>query len=163
MSRIVLQFEFLPGIAEGLVKPVGRVLRELGDDLPRPLQEPEDPDLREIWQAELRHGFQEDSRRLLEVLADPAFGKHGYALEESELEALLRACSGLRFSLRHAALGTLSDEELEAGITDPSSLPPESSEGALCFWFLGALQELLVQSIDAESTYPDDAGRDPDF
>lgn len=157
MSRIVLDFDLLPGITESLTGSLEVVLKKLGNTLPRKLQAPDDPELCAIWEEDLREAFRSDATLLLRILHDSDFGKSGYSLEDVQVESLVRACSGLRLALRDAVLGKFSDAELEAGATHPAYFPPEEREGVLGFWFLGALQELLVRALDAHYGFSGDS------
>ena len=151
MSRISLEIELLPGMAQSLVPPLERLMTQLGDQLPRKMQEPDDVVLGEIWETELVAAFQRDARRLITVLGDPAFGRRGYTLEAEQLEEMIRGCSALRLTLRQAALEEVSDRDLERGLINPEHIPTEHRESIACFWFLGALQELLVGVLDPDS------------
>lgn len=152
MSRIPLEIELLPGMAQSLVRPLERLMAQLGKRLPRKMQEPEDAVLGEIWETELIAAFQRDAGRLIAVLGDPAFGRRGYTMETGQLEEMVRGCSALRLTLRRAALHQISDQDLERGLINPEHIPLEHRESIACFWFLGALQELLVSVLDPDST-----------
>ena len=109
----------------------------------------EDEDLREAWQSDLSDALRDDLALLLGLLEEPGFGEGTMQLEEDVLLAAVRALSALRLHLRQHALASISDPALESGEWEVNALTPEIRDALTRYLQLGALQELLVNALDA--------------
>ena len=153
---IVLDIQMAPELGELFARVVGGVLRRLGDDLPRPLYVPEEPDLAVFWSEDLRRQLREDSVRLRDLFLHPKFGEDELSMPVKEAEALCRAASAVRLALRELELRALTDQELENGLVQPPSLEEPTRRAYYCYWFLGGLQEMLVRALDPSLDGPPD-------
>ncbi|MCD8483661.1 MAG: hypothetical protein LR015_14005 [Verrucomicrobia bacterium] len=106
-----------------------------------------DEDLQKIWQDSLLESVEEDCAVLLKVLQKPNFGKGLCALEEDEVEGVLRAISAVRLFLRRAVFPEIPDSALEQGDLALAMLPQERRFYLAAYVFFAGLQELILQQI----------------
>lgn len=149
MADLKLNFSFFPGVAQTLEKAMTRLLEELEGRLPRsPAPPDDDPDFVAWWESSLRERFAADAEVLRAVFEDSDFGEGSCTVSVEKADSLMRACSGLRLAIRQTALGQFSDEALEAGAVTPTAVRAEHHEALFCFWFLGLLQEAVIQALN---------------
>lgn len=108
-----------------------------------------DADFRDEWKAELLEGQQEELHALMGLFNSDFFVNGVVAFDEDNAEIIVRACSALRLRLRRHDLKTLEDEQLESGGIELESLPEPLQKPYMCYIFLGTIQELIIQHLDA--------------
>jgi hypothetical protein len=156
MADVTLNFSLVPGLTEIVDSVLRCLLDGLEDRIPRMPQIPdEDPDLIEWWKSSLRERFAEDAGVLREVLQSPGFGQGKVELSMAQAESLLRACSGLRLTIRQSVLGRFSDADLESGAVTPTTVTADEKEPLFCFWFLGVMQEAIVVEMLGNDSPPE--------
>jgi hypothetical protein len=100
------------------------------------------------WARELLSGQGDDIRVLLALFGSEFFSTGVIALDPTNCEPVLRACSALRLRLREAHLKPLGDENLETGELPLEDMPDEQRKAFAAYVFLATLQELLVLHLD---------------
>ncbi len=108
-----------------------------------------DADFRDDWKAELLQGQQEELHALMGLFDSDFFVNGVVAFDEDNAEIIVRACSALRLRLRRHDLKVLGDEQLESGGVELESLPAPLQKPYMCYVFLGTIQELIIQHLDA--------------
>jgi hypothetical protein len=108
-----------------------------------------DADFREEWRAELLGGQQQELHALMGLFNSDFFINGVVAFDEDNAEIIVRACSALRLRLRRHDLRVLEDEQLESGGVDLETLPVALQKPFMCYVFLGTIQELIIQHLDA--------------
>ncbi|MCU0793146.1 MAG: hypothetical protein MUE42_09930 [Opitutaceae bacterium] len=108
-----------------------------------------DADFREDWKAELLQGQHEELHALMGLFNSDFFVNGVVAFDEENAEVIVRACSALRLRLRRHDLKVLGDEQLESGAVDIERLPDALQKPFMCYVFLGTIQELIIQHLDA--------------
>lgn len=89
------------------------------------------------------------------ALFDSRFRKNGkISIGEDKRARILRACSLLRFQMRHDALAAVSDATMETDL-DPKQYRGEEQIFAHCYIFLAALQEHLLKGLGVPKRHPD--------
>jgi hypothetical protein len=125
-----------------------------------------DADFRDEWKAELLEGQQEELHALMGLFNSDFFVNGVVAFDEENAEIIVRACSALRLRLRRHDLKDLEDEQLESGGIELEDLPEPLQKPYMCYVFLGTIQELIIQHLDAAilrgSTDSDGADEDAD-
>jgi hypothetical protein len=123
-----------------------------------------DADFRDEWKAELLEGQQEELHALMGLFNSDFFVNGVVAFDEDNAEIIVRACSALRLRLRRHDLKTLEDEQLESGGIELESLPEPLQKPYMCYIFLGTIQELIIQHLDAAILRgtPSDGGAEDD-
>lgn len=146
MKRIVVTLN------RPIVSPLLDVLTSLGLELDKTLAAPLrlkdlEPDFEQSWKEELLVDQDREVQGLL-ALFDAEFNETGMIhIDEDEAESLLRACSALRLALRTRRLKALSDQVLESGKTDNSTVPPPLRVPLMAYIFLASLQEIILQEL----------------
>jgi hypothetical protein len=107
-----------------------------------------DGDFHREWASELLGGQGADIRVLLALFGSEFFTSGVIALDPTNCEPVLRACSALRLRLREAHLKPLGDENLETGELPLEEMPDEQRKAFAAYVFLATLQELLVLHLD---------------
>jgi hypothetical protein len=108
-----------------------------------------DADFRDEWKAELLTGQQEELHALMGLFNSDFFINGVVAFDEDNAEVIVRACSALRLRLRRHDLKALEDEQLESGGVELEELPEALQKPYMCYVFLGTIQELIIQHLDA--------------
>ena len=108
-----------------------------------------DADFRDEWKAELLAGQHEELHALMGLFDSDFFVNGVVAFDEDNAEIIVRACSALRLRLRRHDLKILGDEQLESGGVELESLPDALQKPFMCYVFLGTIQELIIQHLDA--------------
>ena len=129
-----------------------------------------DADFREEWKAELLQGQHDELHALMGLFNSDFFINGVVAFDEENAEVIVRACSALRLRLRRHDLKVLGDEQLESGAVDIEKLPEALQKPFMCYVFLGTIQELIIQHLDAailrgpaqDETAADDAEAEDD-
>jgi len=135
------------------VAPLLDVIKAAADDLGPKLAielPPPGPDgeFHQEWERELLGGQGADIRVLLALFGTEFFATGVIALDPTNCEPVLRACSALRLRLRDAHLRPLGDENLESGELPLEVLPEPQRKAFAAYVFLATLQELLVMHLD---------------
>lgn len=135
------------------VAPLLDVIKSAADDLgPRlalDVKPPgEDGEFHREWSSELLGGQGADIRVLLALFGSEFFSTGVIALDPTNCEPVLRACSALRLRLREAYLKPLGDEMLEAGDLPLEDMPEDQRKAFAAYVFLATLQEVLVLHLD---------------
>lgn len=108
-----------------------------------------DADFRDEWKSELLEGQHEEMHALLGLFNSDFFINGVVAFDEENAEVIVRACSALRLRLRRHDLKVLGDEQLESGGVELENLPEPLQKPYMCYVFLGTIQELIIQHLDA--------------
>ncbi|MDX2111215.1 MAG: hypothetical protein SFY80_13355 [Verrucomicrobiota bacterium] len=117
----------------------------------------EDTESRSLWLDELGDDLRKDAAQLLSALGAQGLGSGFLEMELETAEAITRACSAIRLHLRHTALKRISDDSLEHGVIDPTSLIPGEHASCFTYIFLAELQGILISVMDPGSDeVPDD-------
>ena len=101
-------------------------------------------DLREILTEELLHGQRSDLARFLSLFDRDFFADGTVVFHETNAEPILRACAAVRLYLWSRYLRELTPEQWSSESADPEDLDPAVKSPQLCFFFLTALQELIL-------------------
>ena len=136
-----------------VVAPLLDVIKGAADDLWPTLavapQVPEhDAEFADDWKRELLEGQNSDIGVFLALFGSEFFVTGAVALDETNSEAILRACTAVRLRLRERHLRTLEDESLETGEVPEAELTGARREAFAAYVFLATLQELIVQHLD---------------
>jgi hypothetical protein len=136
-----------------VVAPLLDVVKELADRLKHTLaSKPEMPDadldFRDVWNAELLAAQNQDVNALLGLFNEDFFTEGIVAFDQSNAEAIARACSAVRLHLRDRHLKEMGDETLEIGEVDLATLPESVRKAFMCYLFLATIQELIIQHLD---------------
>lgn len=121
-----------------------------------------DSDFREEWKAELLVGQHEELHALMALFDVDFFTNGVVAFDEDNAEVIVRACSALRLRLRSHDLHRLGDEHLESGTVDIERLPDALQKPFMCYVFLGTIQELIIEHLDAAILRGPQSGDDDD-
>lgn len=105
-------------------------------------------DLAADWKRELLQGQKSDLTLMLALFDREFFSTGVIALDPSNSEQILRACSAIRLRLRDAHLKGIEDENLEAGEISMDALPEIQQRAFAAYVFLATLQEVIVQHLD---------------
>lgn len=122
-----------------------------------------DADFRDEWKQELLDGQHEEMQALLGLFNTDFFINGVVAFDEENAEVIVRACSALRLRLRRHDLKNLQDEMLESGSIDLERLPDALQKPYMCYVFLGTIQELIIQHLDAAILRGPAPEAEPDF
>lgn len=136
-----------------IVAPLLDVVKGLADDLkqdPSSARPPPDldPEFRDAWRGELLGGQDQDVNVLLALFGEDFFSDGIVAFDQTNAEAIARACSAVRLLLRERCLKSLTDETLEAGEIELADLEPAVQKPFMCYLFLATIQELIIQHLD---------------
>ena len=136
-----------------VVAPLLDVVRELADGLRKNLAAPltladVDVEFRDTWASELLSAQNEDVQTLLALFNEEFFSEGVVAFDESNAEAIVRACAAVRLRLRERYLKQLGDETLESGDVDLDQLEEPLRKAFMCYLFLATVQELIIQHLD---------------
>ncbi len=147
MKRIEVKLH-LPAVAP-LLDVIKASADSLRHDLAAPLRlDSLDDEFRAEWEAELVAAQNEDVRLLLSLFGHEFFGTGIVALDGTNAEAVVRACSAVRLRLRTGALAALPDEELESGAVEVERLAEPVRRAFMCYVFLATLQDLILNNLD---------------
>ena len=137
-----------------VVAPLLDLMKATGDVLEAQIAAPLtlddiDDDFREDWKAELLKGQHEELHALMGLFDSDFFVNGVVAFDEENAEVIVRACSALRLRLRRHNLKQIPDEKLESGAVELEALPEPLQKPFMCYVFLGTIQELIIQHLDA--------------
>ena len=137
-----------------VVAPLLDVIRELAAGLTTSLAAPQalsglDQELRDSWVDELVKGQQSDVKTLLALFDEDFFLEGVVAFDETNAEAIVRACAAVRLRLRDQHLKSLGDEILESGDVEIDQLGESVKRAFMCYLFLATVQELIIQHLDS--------------
>jgi hypothetical protein len=138
----------------GVVAPLLDLMKASSDVLEAQIAAPLslddiDADFRDEWKAELLEGQHEELHALMGLFNSDFFINGVVAFDEDNAEVIVRACSALRLRLRRHDLKVLEDEQLESGGVELEDLPEPLQKPYMCYVFLGTIQELIIQHLDA--------------
>ena len=138
----------------GVVAPLLDLMKASSDVLEAQIAAPLslddiDVDFRDDWKAELLKGQQEELHALMGLFNSDFFINGIVAFDEDNAEIIVRACSALRLRLRRHDLKDLEDEQLESGGVELENLTDPLQKPYMCYVFLGTIQELIIQHLDA--------------
>jgi hypothetical protein len=138
----------------GVVAPLLDLMKASSDVLEAQIAAPLslddiDADFRDEWKAELLEGQHEELHALMGLFNSDFFINGVVAFDEDNAEVIVRACSALRLRLRRHDLKALEDEQLESGGVELENLPEVLQKPYMCYVFLGTIQELIIQHLDA--------------
>lgn len=122
-----------------------------------------DADFRAEWKQELLDGQHEEMQALLGLFNTDFFINGVVAFDEDNAEVIVRACAALRLRLRRHDLKSLQDEQLESGSIELEHLAPALQKPYMCYVFLGTIQELIIQHLDAAILRGPEPEAEPDF
>jgi hypothetical protein len=136
-----------------VVAPLLDVVKELADTMRKNLAAPLaladlEEDFRDTWKVELLSSQNEDVQTLLALFDDDFFTEGVVAFDETNAEAIVRACAAVRLCLRERFLKPLGDETLESGDIDLETLEEPLRKAFMCYLFLATVQELIIQHLD---------------
>lgn len=136
-----------------VVAPLLDVVKDLADGLRKNLAAPHqltdlDADFRDAWVDELLSSQNDDLHTLLGLFGDDFFSEGVVAFDETNAEAIVRACAAIRLRLRERFLKPLGDEALESGDLDLAQLDEPLRKAFMCYLFLATVQELIIQHLD---------------
>jgi len=159
MKRIEVKLSLL------VVAPLLDVIKGLADDIngePATARPPPDLDgeFQEAWSRDLLGGQQSDLAVLLALFGEDFFLDGIVSFDQTNAEAIARACSAVRLLLRDRYLKPLADEALEAGEVELTNLDPAVQKAFMCYLFLATIQELIIQHLDESiiGSSPPEAG-----
>ena len=137
-----------------VVAPLLDVIRDLAAGLTTSLAAPQalsglDQELRDSWVEELVRGQQGDVKTLLALFDEDFFLEGVVAFDETNAEAIVRACAAVRLRLRDQHLKSLGDEILESGDVELAKLDEPLRRAFMCYLFLATVQELIIQHLDS--------------
>ncbi|MDD3180386.1 MAG: hypothetical protein PHQ04_08545 [Opitutaceae bacterium] len=107
-----------------------------------------DADFADGWRQELLQDQTGDIQVLLRVFGREFFANGIIALDASNSEAVLRACSAVRLRLKSGLLQRMEDEVLESGEVPVQKLTEDEHKAFACYVFLATLQELIIEHLD---------------
>jgi hypothetical protein len=107
-----------------------------------------DPELAETWTAELLTSQHADVSVLLSLFGEEFFTEGVVHFDQTNAEAIARACSAVRLRVRERYLKPLGDEALEAGEVELAQLADPVRKAFMCYLFLATIQELIIQHLD---------------
>ncbi|MBI5767257.1 MAG: hypothetical protein HZA93_05630 [Verrucomicrobia bacterium] len=141
-------------LALPIVAPLLDLIKELADGLKKhlavaPVVTEVDPEMRDAWFGELVSAQNDDVATLLGLFDDEFFSEGVVAFDESNAEAVVRACAAIRLRLRERWLKPLGDETLESGDVDVAALDEPLRKAFMCYLFLATVQELIIQHLDS--------------
>ncbi|MDP2137144.1 MAG: hypothetical protein Q8J74_04765 [Candidatus Didemnitutus sp.] len=141
----------------GAVAPLLDVMKVAADDLEPALAieasvPSQDTEFAASWRAELLDGQRSDLALMLGMFDVDFFATGVLALDPTNAEPILRACTAIRLRLRVVHLQGLDDEQLETGSMTLESLSELQSRAFAAYAFLATLQELIVQHLDPSSS-----------
>ena len=147
MKRVEVKLSLL------VVAPLLDVIKGLADDInrePAIAKPPKDLDgeFAEAWSRDLLGGQQNDVAVLLALFGEEFFLDGIVSFDQTNAEAIARACSAVRLLLRDRFLRPLADEALESGEVELTHLNSEVQKAFLCYLFLATIQELIIQHLD---------------
>jgi len=137
-----------------VVPPLLDVIKSTVDDLGGSLAAPSalrdvDEELRATWTDGLLASQGSDCRTLLALFDREFFSNGVIAFDETNAEAIVRACAAVRLRLRDRHLKTLEDDVLESGNVELEQLPEPQRKAFMCYLFLATIQELIIQHLDS--------------
>lgn len=136
-----------------VVAPLLDVIKAAADDLKPDLAVtvpvPDvDADFADSWKRELLQGRSGDLGVFLALFGSEFFANGVIALDPTNCEAVLRACSAVRLRLKEKYLKALSDDALESGDVPLPQLTEDGRKAFASYVFLATLQELIIQHLD---------------
>jgi hypothetical protein len=148
MKRVEVKLS-LPVVAP-LLDLIKRTADELGDRLASPNQVRDlDEDLGAAWKGELLSEQNEDCRKFLALFDSEFFASGMIAFDDDNAESVLRACAAIRLRMRDRGLRGITDDAIEGGGVDVSTLDEGIQRTFMCYVFLATLQELIIQHLDS--------------
>ncbi len=138
-----------------IVAPLLDLIKIAGDTLAAQIAAPltlddVDVDFRAEWKAELLEGQRAELSALLGLFDSDFFANGVVAFDADNADVIARACSAVRLRLRRHDLRSLGDEQLESGAVEMERLPEALQKPFMTYVFLGTIQELIIQHLDAE-------------
>ena len=147
MKRIEVKLSL--GVVAPLLDVIKSVSDSLDDDLAAAVQlERVDEDLRHAWRAELVASQNGDVQNLLALFDSEFFASGVVNFDESNADAILRACAAVRLRLKGGYLEDLTDESLESGEVDLDAFPDDQRRYFMCYLFLATVQELVIEHLE---------------
>jgi hypothetical protein len=136
-----------------VVAPLLDVVKSVGDSLDNELAaaldlERIEEDLREEWRNELVAAQNGDVQSLLALFDSEFFSSGVVNFDESNADAILRACAAVRLRLKDQFLDDLADDALESGEVDLEALPDDQRRFFMCYLFLATVQELVIEHLE---------------
>ena len=139
----------LPVVAP-LLDLIKRAVDELEDRLASPNQVGDlDEELSAAWKGELLGNQSDDCRKFLALFDREFFASGMVAFDDDNAESVLRACAAIRLRLRERDLKGLTDDAIEGGGVDVSTLSDAVQKSFMGYVFLATLQELIIQHLDS--------------
>lgn len=137
-----------------VVAPLLDVIKSAADGLggalaTTPAIADEDGDFRSAWTSELLQSQNADVNALLALFNEEFFSDGVVAFDESNAEAIVRACAAVRLRLRSQHLTELTEEILESGEVELSQFEEPLRKAFMCYLFLATVQELIIQHLDS--------------
>ena len=109
-----------------------------------------DEEMAALWRDSLLETQNAGVDALL-ALFDSRFFKTGVVtFDAANAAQIIRACSAVRLGVREKFLKLFSDEALERGVSDLEKYPQSVRQAMMCFIFLAALQEMIIEHLGAE-------------
>jgi hypothetical protein len=147
MKRIEVKLSLL------VVAPLLDVIKGLADDInrePATARPPADLDgeFRDDWSRDLLGDQQSDVAVLLALFGENFFLDGIVSFDQTNAEAIARACSAVRLLLRERFLKPVADDTLESGEVELAQLDPQVQKAFMCYLFLATIQELIIQHLD---------------
>jgi len=107
-----------------------------------------DADLRNEWRDELVAAQNGEVQRLLALFDSEFFASGVVNFDESNADAILRACAAVRLQLKGQFLSALADEALESGKVEMEAMPDDERRYFMCYLFLATVQELVIEHLE---------------
>ncbi len=135
------------------VAPLLDAIKSAADDLEPMLAQrqevpDEDKEFTDGWTKELLQSQNSDVGVMLALFGSEFFATGVIALDPTNAETILRACSAIRLRLRERHLRVLGDDALESGEVTLDDLSEEQRRAFAAYLFLATLQELIIQHLD---------------
>ncbi len=145
----------------GVVAPLLDVIKAVADSLDNDLAAPQaleqvEEELRGTWRSELIAAQNGDVAMLLALFDSEFFANGVVNFDESNADAILRACAAVRLRLRDRFLEEIPDELLECGEVDLDELDEGPRKAFMCYLFLATVQELIIEHLSPEKGESDD-------
>lgn len=147
MKRIEVKLSL--AVVAPLLDVIKSVSDSLDDDLAAAVQlERVDEDLRNEWRDELVASQNGDVQNLLALFDSEFFASGVVNFDESNADAILRACAAVRLRLKDGFLEDLTDDALESGEIDFDAFPDDQRRYFMCYLFLATVQELVIEHLE---------------
>lgn len=107
----------------------------------------QDIEMMEEWNSSLKEQFGKDAAMMRQKLFEGVEVPPTIILNPDEVDPFLRTCSALRLEIHHQYLKDLPDPMLESGEINPDALDPEAQRFLGIFFFLGGIQQLVLEKL----------------